>query len=126
MFIEYKLYDVMIDARELRIGNWVISGWSTKPIQVDLDALSNHVNQIVFCGPIPLTPEILIAAGFAYNHARINEWWETKELTVYNKDYKRKNDKKFEELSYNIEIKYLHQLQNLYYSLTQTELNITL
>ena len=130
-------------AEELRLGNWVyISDNYTHAFYKQETQINIH-NMMYLCGetkepldftfePIPLTEEILLKCGF----------YETS-----NKDFigglfalKQKGDGFYinkETMSYcyfdyegNIEdiikINYVHQLQNLYFALTNEELQIEL
>lgn len=127
-----------MEARELRIRNWVKS-------KVHIPILDGHniwhqVNSIMIrdcehykddwsCEPIPLTPEILEKAGFKWN--------------IYHQAFHRAdfvydlNSKHPEGSGYSLDtfrrvdcivqpIKYLHQLQNIFYCLTGEELTINL
>lgn len=116
----------MIKANELRIGNWIrVFGGYAKvkliPSELPIE-------------PIPLTPEILEKCGFVED--RGNYWVDlmTHYLELINKlqgwfpVYAQTP-----ELSSEAEqrvllnrIDYLHQLQNLFFALTGTELNIDL
>lgn len=121
----------MIQTNELRIGNWV------KTIYNELDYIA--ITEILDCvihsnktkcvsysslRPIPLTEEILLKCGF-----------EKKGSTVYINIGSIEigtvaNGKRFyiqiSSQNITLEIKYLHQLQNLYFALTNQELNIEL
>jgi hypothetical protein len=119
----------MIQANELRLGNWLLhNGY---PIQVEsiLDETIN-IDIDVTIGvrfeelrAIPLTPEILTACGF-----------ENGELKGYNTGYGdigiSADDGAvhlmFESQISSQSILYLHQLQNLIYCLTGEELNYNL
>lgn len=122
----------MIEMTELRIGNWVD----------DLDRRPHRWTQYDFFesspdfyhGAIPLTPEILDKAGFA-DYGGI---WRRLTLeggihltsvelidgsTGIYMEYS--SDRETLDLNFHV-TKYLHQLQNLYYALTGTELKIEL
>jgi hypothetical protein len=88
-------------------------------------------NEII--GTIPLTPEILIKCGFSVNDKAGN--WHSIGHTIYSvKGFSVGVRKKYigwynkcEDDFYSTfypEIKYLHQLQNLYYALTGVELEV--
>lgn len=106
----------MIGISELRIGNWVTAPAFVEPFKVDL--LTFH--QADFIEPIPLTPEILEKCGFVHtvgnNYETINfrVWLESTGTYIF---FERK---------IRLRLDYLHQLQNLYYALTNTELKINL
>ena len=132
---------IMIQANELRIGNWVTynqesvdKGTEIIPIKVPCinveaavsldDGFTNSYffNEI---NPIPLTPEILVKCGFK----KLNNAWVPIDYSAT--DYLKWSftiwDNKDGTYRYNSaefipELKYLHQLQNLYYALTGEEL----
>jgi len=113
----------MIDAKELRIGNWVNMGdrqYKCKHVVANLSPLVK---------PIPLTEQWLKEFGFtvpvpSYPHMKMLKLTECLLLTT--------DGKKFELLA-NVpphggvqfpcpQLKYVHQLQNLYHALTSKEL----
>ena len=120
----------MIAANELRIGNWVMYDnrlFQIEAISRSLPCLNtdefgigvvdwNNIN------PIPLTPEILEKCGFDRNcilkiYQGVNiEWSYGKEVWLTKEG----------EVIYEFEnTQHLHQLQNLYFALTNEELNYT-
>lgn len=128
-----------MNAKELRINNWVnhsnsaiwIDEVKNTPIRVDIDVLSN----IQYYEPIPLSPSILEKCGFVVFENKSNIDGVECRLEIDHKtmftscgkingglvvmglcggNYFMKN------------IEFLHDLQNVYYSITQTELNIKL
>lgn len=122
----------MIKANELRIGNWVIlSEDSTKFIIEEISKTGLVVQnsqetawiEIEEFEPIPLTEEILLKCGFEHSIAGLfgNNYMlnsvsiQLKTLGAYILVCYPK-----------CEIKYLHQLQNLYFALTGQELEINL
>lgn len=108
---------------ELRIGNWVDYSGSIIPVA------SIYIGQstLEYADPIPLTPEILEKAGFEwsiYHQAFHKENFEFDINECFPKGYSLSTFKRrFLIVS---KIKYLHQLQNLYYALTGEELEIKL
>lgn len=108
----------MIKANELRLGNWVLDVYDNK---VKVTIIDDTVD---WAKPIPLTPEILEKSGFV----KQMEWTYCIEIQVGQKlvyylgekgwSIGNKNYSDFENL------KYLHQLQNLYHALTGEELEI--
>lgn len=136
----------MKDVRELRIGNYIlykgnnaeITGIQLKHIEARSfyrDAktptgLENHSLRIEDCNPIPLTVELFLKCGFVYN--AVDDCFDRLNLRVrilgnsicafigvevgFGKEW----------YDANIEIKSLHQLQNLYFSLTGKELEVNL
>lgn len=126
-----------MDAKELRIGN--IVSYKDEVFQIDgiqpgwvwfksdgtmrSDSLSD-------VKPIPLSPEVLEACGFIKSRdGYIDCWWHghnpiTQDFEIiikYSENYRT-----FFYLNAHHKLKYLHQLQNLYYSLTGSELQVTL
>ncbi|MES2382337.1 MAG: hypothetical protein V4538_14925 [Bacteroidota bacterium] len=116
-----------LSEKDLRIGNYVLAGKMTEPIQVHTigfelregSMINTHI-PIEHIHPIPLSPEILDKCGFTWYD---NDWYETKSKIHLSVElftgyiYFGKG-----EYLYKAEIKYLHQLQNLYFALTGTEL----
>lgn len=130
----------MIEARELRIGNWVtnhiIQSLPPKRYQITaqciLDIADNRINREHIL-PIPLTPELLEKAGFEdispnknalavrimINASEELAWWVSEGYLRH-----QTRDSGF---TRRIEhIKHLHQLQNLYFALMGEELKIDL
>ena len=130
-----------MEVRELRLGNWMkAKDTRTLPafgkvvqtyaygFSVDYHGFTvdNHYPGSYY-EPIPLTPEILEKAGFeltnplnienanTYFKEGLNEFisYHGEGICIYESTKKRV-------------IKYLHQLQNLYYALTGEELEISL
>ncbi len=145
----------MIDAKELRIGNWIlfepnkkISRWvCVKQIHLkDVLTIDNGLELGLFLDeakPIPLTPEILGKCGFEEIKFTVGEDVRSikyviefgeydRGLLIYGKQWMmddfswyitNKSDDHYET---HLNLKSLHQLQNLYFSLTQKELEIKL
>jgi hypothetical protein len=114
-------------ANELRIGNWFFNGKFNQQVSpTHLDYLLNkNFYPHDAMKPIPLTPEILVKAGFVKRNGinglcyvlylgkfAIHASIDLKEWFIY--------------ISFISEIKSLHNLQNLVHSLTGEELNISL
>lgn len=105
-----------IKASELRIGNWLITYATALPQYFKIT--SWHIkyfdeNGIRDESPIPLTPEILekclsLPVKMRLIPFRVNDFF------FYYEDVPL------------FPVHYVHQLQNLYFALTQTELPITL
>ena len=130
----------MIQVNELRIGNWVWNGYSGYMVVTELkrESISLRHHQFEVDGkysysdisPIPLTPEILIACGFKDTRTR-RVGFPDDIIEFNNGDYEINVDDGYNfvlatndygSMSAFVEVKYLHQLQNLYYSLTGQEL----
>lgn len=120
----------MIQSNELRIGNYTNFGivylienecFYTKKDEV------SYKNKWADIQPIPLTPEILEKCGFdGNNHKRRFKKVIESSLTMYFQDGVFSLED-YDWFAQNLDhIKNLHQLQNLYYALTGTELEIKL
>jgi hypothetical protein len=132
-----------MDARELRIGNWVqthladFAGGKYKRVDGNIiasyDAVQNASRIVIGdISPIPLTPEILEKAGFVkQNNGWVHGGPKGYLVTVFSL---YDNNMAQGELDLQLNgsnlpmpnVKYLHQLQNLYFALTGEELNIEL
>jgi hypothetical protein len=127
-----------MDIRELRIGNWVLDH-EGEPKQVAYvgETIGLHLEQggtqkyqhnpilsgdILDLKPIPLTSEILEKAGFVENILQLNSG----ERVEYNDFFEYEDGKICFGYYCNVPIRYLHQLQNLYFSITGKELEINL
>ena|SRR5690349_17316758 len=125
----------MIQATELRIGNWVnipecginavIDIIGAKKVCIDTTRVDLDDNAGCFMceslNPIPLTPEILEKAGMKGDEILFDGSLRCIEMIKGNDafivHYIKKNQPN---------VKHLHQFQNLYFALTGTELDIKL
>lgn len=117
----------MIKASELRIGNWIVFDGT------QLKATSNIIHSLdeewFSAEPIPLTPEILEKCGFDCGFSGYKK--DGFAFTIWHNG-KEGQDKDSFIIQDNVTqcelttIKYLHQLQNLIFALTGTELEISL
>jgi hypothetical protein len=112
-------------ANELRIGNWVeILGDSNRlDFFTTIQPSSFSVNIDKTCGPIPLDEDWLLKFGFKKD----NEFYYILDYCI--EQYLDTKVWKFSVYTYedtwhfiNTGIQYVHQLQNLYFALTGTEL----
>lgn len=129
----------MIKATELRIGNWLkcndlfikVSGISENSFTCTHEGLLYFNSED--CEPIPLSPEILEKCGFKDSRIRYADPNKNYPIEWTNGEYtiNKENDNKFclelssDEWGYTtkeIEIEYLHQLQNGIFFLTGEEL----
>lgn len=121
----------MIDKRELRIGNWVKFGTydiqvqSLGTVKMRFEVVDpNVMNTLPYSelDPIPLTPEILEEYFGEKDHIDIGYYQYIcfdKDAVIYLLLEQGEGACEVLKLTH---IKHLHQLQNLYYALTQTEL----
>lgn len=124
----------MIKANELRFGNWVsvgkiqstVIGLLEDCVQLQGNAIINRFEQI---NPISLTPEILDKCGFVFRDGDSGNDWRIKNVKHVTLAADQSTEFKIVFVSvggYEItQCKYLHQLQNLHYSLTDKELAIS-
>ena len=121
----------MIQLNEIRIGNYLKNGFNqTIQIYGRISKYNTSGYQLKTLKPIPITEDELIKLGFVYNgynfdylnynfHCQFkNENGEFKNTEFSIKKDERGKNKIV--ISYNIE--YLHQLQNIYFSITNKEL----
>lgn len=107
----------MIAANELRIGNWVNNGF--KDYQVSVATIWQLGLWYATALPIPLTEEWLLRFGFEvleFDHKE-NQYGFKGRLIVIRHGL-------FCDYGTSVIIKHVHQLQNLYFSLTGEELTI--
>jgi hypothetical protein len=104
---------------ELRIFNWVRRKESDTNIQIEQyllceSELGNYI-------PIRLTEKWLLKFGFEWKQIKDVSSYTLSKLEIY--QYSSNNNKIFFEYSDGeVELKYVHQLQNLYFALTGNEL----
>jgi hypothetical protein len=107
----------MIQVNELRLGNYVYYADNKTVLKVD----GGHICYPSKMHPIPLSEEILLKCGFVkYNTKDINPTY-SKKLFNWNDGILYLIGDGFVN-----HIKYLHQLQNLYFALKNEELEINL
>ena len=111
-----------MEARELRIGNWVKQGRAN--VQVT-GAMIQEINQeLLDVNPIPLTKGWLLKFEFDF-FASNNIWQLNTELGFCIWGRIGNGLEVFVDINpCGISIKYVHQLQNLYFALTGEELTI--
>lgn len=134
----------MINSNELRLGNllsypnWykdsINKTWSVRDIYFEdnkiglTDRVIQTITKLDYLHPIPLTEEILLKVGFEYD--RLEERFNFYGKNECHYILEKQNDwffvgiKNSKSINYFVwDIKYLHQLQNLYFALTGQELN---
>jgi hypothetical protein len=120
-------------ATELRIGNWVQIVEAGKEYQVeqynfctDDDGYSAFLDHIT---PIPLTEEWLLKFGFYEKYKSVHSQWSIAGFSIQqasNWDDDNNLIPTRQEFHYDwkFKVKWVHQLQNLYFELTGEELII--
>lgn len=130
--------EAMIDVRELRIGNWINLIDNNKDREyvtwVDIEMLNDIHYSNYRADGIPLTEEILLKAGFSeglqnFSGAYYKDMPEYSVMIVsigegYNVKLSLPGINGLMTVSRGIQ--YLHQMQNIFYALTRTELAIDL
>lgn len=123
-----------IKANELRVGNWVYdNGKGVFDRTMGNRRVSHELIYSLACGntgyiqPITITPEILETIGFK-THPAVPVWQlmlpdYNGDIMFFGTECKFVTDGEKTTLPH---IKYLHQLQNLYFALTGEELEINL
>lgn len=131
----------MIQAKELRIGNWVNVDSDTDGTLIENIVvgtmedgrcyLSNWLN--IAMNPeriegIPLTPEILEKAGFTKEQTfyKDSTWHKRDNIEIHEGGVVFFTDTYENTVQLPVNIQYVHQLQNLYFALTGEELQIEL
>jgi hypothetical protein len=115
-------------AEELRIGNYAQLDGGIECIDV-YDLLDIVSDNFIVCNPIPLTEEWLLKFGFKKD---VDGSFAKNDISIFlDKRFKtnlylqtNESDRKFNWFGFECKIKYVHQLQNLYFALTGEELTI--
>lgn len=109
----------MIPRTHFRIGNLVYERGTTNPTNIVLLSVYQHQEFT----PIPLTEEWLVKFGFEINKHHFTKWInETNTFIIMFDD--RKKNYFICDCPIDCNIKFVHQLQNLYFALTGEELEI--
>ena len=117
----------MINPMELRVGNWIDTPTGLRQVfEVSEDFINGFHHCIHHSKPIVITNELLLACGFKekasifyYRNADIEFC-----LSFYNDTHKKIwNNSRYLGV---LPLQYIHQLQNLYHSLTGVELEVNL
>ncbi|OJX63079.1 hypothetical protein [Dysgonomonas sp. 37-18] len=121
-----------IKAGDIMLNNWFI-GYDGKPFQwkgYHFGMIENEVECVtideIIKSAIPLTEDILLKAGFKRNKFGIDPYNSSDGWLNYSFGLTIWNDGRlfYGWIGGNIEVKYLHQLQNLFKSLTGNDLKI--
>jgi len=119
--------NIIMKIQELRIGNLV--NWKENEIHinaVDLHQMSDSKQYLEEFTPILLTPKWLIKFGFKEKKTKLEEIYRL-EMFEYATSCKT-IDLEFENtenhITYTTDVKYVHELQNLFFALTGKELSV--
>lgn len=105
-------------SKELRIGNWVMR--NDIPVQIVWNNLGFEISPD---NPIDLTDELLIKSGFVRNNSIFENGLHLSPIYLMKEDrgyYMRQSTGYINKHP----IKWVHQLQNLYFVLTEIELQV--
>ena len=114
----------MIAPQELRLGNWVHLADADKYLTVSKVSHLNYTNQDFL--PIPITSEILKTFGFQF-HEYFKLWQRNKPVAGTGPEMELDPDFWLLDFSHHrmgVEVKSLHQLQNLFFLLKGKELQV--
>jgi hypothetical protein len=124
-------------ANELRIGNWILNKRYKSGYKMQIESIGEFglnielghdgLNPLIGddcsfneCEPIPLTDEWLVKFGFKEKNC--GYLCKNKRIFISNSNYDFEYSCSFFDCDDYIEIKYVHQLQNIYFALTNEEL----
>jgi hypothetical protein len=125
-----------MEAEELRIGNYVNIGLKSSDLRTDYDAITasglmdlqvNKERSSFIYEPIPLTEEWLVKFGFSNNYDKelpLQKAYKLNDL-ILSQDFTMSYADEYM-VNFGNPLKHVHQLQNLYFSLTNKELTIKL
>ncbi len=112
----------MIAPQELRLGNWVNNAIAEHQMDSTVVTELNHAANAY--RPIPIDNELLEQFGFRF-HPHFKIWQRNRPLAGTGPEMELDRDFWVLDFSHHrvgVQIKHLHQLQNLYYSLKGKEL----
>lgn len=131
----------MIKANELRKDNCILDQFGRIAIVVTIgfdstvrlstETYKCETMDLNYCNPIPITEEILLKCGFK-KHIFLNSFgvkengYRIFSFTIRKSEWNDEYFLMYDWVGGNIEIKYIHQLQNLYFALTGEELTVKL
>jgi hypothetical protein len=111
-----------LQANELRIGNWVEHNQPKRGYYTTVQKSTFSVNVEKLFKPIPITERWLLSFGF--QKGRFDYLKNNLEISKLNNGIFDAYCTDLESSVFISEIKYVHQLQNLYFALTGEELTI--
>jgi hypothetical protein len=114
-----------MEANELRIGNWVnfeYKGLNYGKLFIDKNYFSHYENKEYIYTPIPITEEWLLKFGFKY-YQNVNGYTYRIDFRIHFVKFENGFTTYLDNTEWS-EIQYVHELQNLYFALTQKELTL--
>jgi len=110
-------------ASEFRIGNYYNQFGNIEKVSwATLKVLEKRTNEQLWCEPIPLSEEWLLKFGFEMEYSQLTNIYKYF-LVNTPFGYSQGQFNVFTQTGcFSVEIKYVHQLQNLYFALTNKEL----
>ena len=120
-----------MEAKDLRIGSWVRIDSLTDGSTTEVEAYVFHIDEMIWTtkykySPIPLTEEWLVKFGFEEDSCNYYKIIENQEAVLYidKLDTTFAYGYPYECSGGDLKLKHVHQLQNLYFALTNEELTI--
>ena len=110
-------------ASELRIGNWIYLPSKSKKYQISSGHDIEEIEGSDDARPIPLTPEWLERFGFERVLHDERDWYNYP-LGLINPLNNYEDHGYMMAGEFDLDIRYVHQLQNLFFALTGEELTI--
>jgi len=107
-------------ANELRVGNWIFDNISATTKRATWVHIKVMENDEYFAEPIPLSHEWFYRMGFIFDSVMFEK--DNIRIGHYKDGFCLVNG--FDISDKVIEIKYIHQLQNIYFALTNEELTL--
>jgi hypothetical protein len=116
-------------ANELRTGNWLSK--DGEQYQITSATIVGLERGDIDVQPIPLTEEWLVKFGFEFKHTLNQYGWyksvENRELCwcysdTISLEFKKGQYDEYNDVLFDVVCNYVHQLQNLYFALTNVEL----
>lgn len=117
----------MIDVRSIRIGSIIEKEWideSRSTETLDTEELSFALESPHLYHPIPLSESLLIDSGFEWDGSQIEHWKNGNIYLYWHAENKTLSANLGHIEHIDVTISYVHQLQNLYFTLTGKELPI--
>jgi hypothetical protein len=117
----------MLNAYELRIGNWIETPVGVRQVfEVSEDFINGFKTNLANSQPICLTPQLLTSCGFRTKGGIMSKCNDAGEFCISWFDDTRKKIWKDNRYMGIMPLQYLHQLQNLYFTIMGAEIEVNL